>query len=248
MSSSVLGVTVQDGLDVSGVIYQYTTVKEVEDDFTVTVQNKDVDGGYVWQDTEDWSGKHGIRIRKVIPLPYVPIGKFGKGEIATTGTGTVEDANVIYMYRYDACFNPQNDPACAGYVQPMPVIPDIEIYNALDDDAVKEATKETDKDLINKDEEERDEEEDEEDENRLEIALASSTNALTIANTFTQASVVRAMNIATNLNTYYVTKILGRVYKETTSLQGGNIVDNRAVFRNLTQDRLHNQMVQEQYE
>jgi hypothetical protein len=37
MSSSVLGVNVQDGLDVSGVIYQYTTVKDKEDDFTVTV-------------------------------------------------------------------------------------------------------------------------------------------------------------------------------------------------------------------
>ena len=79
------------------------------------------------------------------------------------------------------------------------------------------------------------------------MALASSTNALTIANTLTQGSVVRAMNTATNLNNYYVANISGGVYKESTSLQGGVIVDNKKVFRNLTQDKLHNQMVEEQY-
>ena len=248
MSSSVLGVTVQDGLDVSGVIYQYTTVKELEDDFTVTVQNKDVDGGYVWQDTEDWSGKHGIRIRKVIPLPYIPIAKFGKGEIATTGTGTVEDANVVYMYRYDDCFNPQNDPSCAGYVQPIPVIPEVKIYNVLEDEIVKDATKETNNELYDKEEEEeKSKSEEEEDSLRLEIALASSTNALTIANGFTQGSVVRSMNIATNLNNYYVANISGGSYKDSAPLQGGTIVDNRNAFKSLGQDNLMNQMIEEQY-
>ena len=247
MSSSVLGVTVQDGLDVSGVIYQYTAVKELEDDFTVTVQNEDVDGGYVWQDTEDWSGKHGIRIRKVIPLPYIPIAKFGKGEIATTGTGTVEDANVIYMYRYDDCFNPQNDPSCAGYVQPIPVIPEVKIYNVLEDEIVKDATKETNNELYDKEEEEKSKSEEEEDSLRLEIALASSTNALTIANGFTQGSVVRSMNIATNLNNYYVANISGGSYKDSAPLQGGTIVDNRNAFKSLGQDNLMNQMIEEQY-
>jgi hypothetical protein len=247
MSSSVLGVNVQDGLDVSGVIYQYTTVKDKEDDFTVTVQNKDTEGGYIFQEVDDWSNQYGIRIRKVIPLPYVPIARFGKGEIVTTGTGSVEDANVIYMYRYDACFNPQNDPECAGYVQPMPVIPEIIVYDALDDELVNDATKETDKDLIEKDEEKRDEEEDEEDENRLEIALASSENALTIANSFTQGSVVRSMNIATNLNNYYVANISGGSYKDSAPLEGGTIVDNRNAFKSLGQDNLMNQMIGEQY-
>ena len=247
MSSSVLGVNVQDGLDVSGVIYQYTTVKDKEDDFTVTVQNKDTEGGYIFQEVDDWSNQYGIRIRKVIPLPYVPIARFGKGEIVTTGTGSVEDANVIYMYRYDACFNPQNDPECAGYVQPMPVIPEIIVYDALDDEIVNDATKETDNKLYDKEEEEKSKSEEEEDSLRLEIALASSENALTIANSFTQGSVVRSMNIATNLNNYYVANISGGSYKDSAPLEGGTIVDNRNAFKSLGQDNLMNQMIGEQY-
>ena len=245
MSSGVLGVNASDGMDVFGVIYQYTAVKDKDDDFTVTVGNKDKDGGYLWKDTEDWSNDYGMRIRKVIPLSYLPIAKFGKGEISTTGTGAVEDTNVIYMYRFDACFDPQSDPSCAGYVKPIPVVPVIVIYDVLEDENVKKATEETDKDLIEEEDSKQDEE-DEEDEMRLEMALASSTNALTIANTATQSSVVRAMN-ATNINAYYVVKLAGGIYKETTSLFGGDIVDNKQVFRDLTQDKLHNQMVEEQY-
>ena len=123
-------------------------VKEVEDDFTVTVQNENVDGGYIFQDTEDWSGGPGVRIQKLVPLPYTPISQFGQGSISTTGTGTVEDAVVLYMYRWDECFNPQNNENCPGYVPPMPVMPVIEIYDVLEDEIVDDATKETDKELI----------------------------------------------------------------------------------------------------
>ena len=148
MSSGVLGVNASNGMDILGVIYQYTAVKDKADDFVVTVGNEDLNGNYLWEDTEDWSNKYGMRIRKVVTLPYLPIAKFGKGKIATTGTGTIEDANVIYMYRFDACFDPQSDPSCAGYVKPMPKVPEIIIYDALEDDNVKDATEETDRDLI----------------------------------------------------------------------------------------------------
>ena len=248
MSNKALGVNASDGMDILGVIYEYTAVKEKEDDFTVTVGNKDLYGGYLWKDTEDWSNKYGMRVRKVVTLPYLPIAKFGKGEIATTGTGSVEDANVIYMYRFDACFNPQNDPNCAGYVQPLPVIPVIEVYDALEDDAVKGANEETDSDLYDKEEEESKEtDKNEEDEDRLEIALAASSNALTIANKVSQGVLVQAMNIATNISSYYATKIPSTVYKDTVDLQGGVIVDNKKAFRSLAQDNLMNKMIEEQY-
>ena len=48
-----------------------------------------------------------------------------------------------------------------------------------------------------------DNDEEEEEKERLEIALAAVGNALTIANTVSQASVVRAMNTATNITSYY---------------------------------------------
>ncbi len=249
MTTPILGVSVEEGLDISGVIYNYTAVKEVEDDFTVTVQNENVDGGYIFQETDDWSGKHGMRIQKVIPLPYTPIEEFGDGSIATTGTGSVEDASVLYMYRFDGCRNPQNDKNCPGYVEPMPVIPKIEIYDALDDDAVIDATEETDSDLYEKEEEEerKEEEDEEEDKNRLELAMAASENALTIANSVSQSVLLQTINNATNVNTYYAATVPGGVYRESILLNGGEVVDNRKALRSLAQDNLHNQMIEEQY-
>ena len=247
MTTPILGVNVADGLDISGVIYNYLPVKEVEDDFVVTVQNEKIGGGYIFQDTEDWSGGPGIRIQKLVPLPYTPIELFGDGSIKTTGIGSVEDATVLYMYRWDECRNPQNNENCPGYVPPLPVIPKIEIYDVLDDEIVEEATKETDKELIEEREEEKNNDEEEEEKERLEIALAAVDNALTIANAVTQASVVRAMNTATNINSYYVAQIQGGAYRESTSLQGGTIVDNRRAFRSLGQDNLMNAMIEEQY-
>jgi hypothetical protein len=229
------------------VIYNYTAVKDQADDFTVTVQNENVDGGYVYQDTEDWSGKYGMKIQKVIPISYTPIEQFGKGSIATTGTGSIENASVLYMYRWDGCRNPQNNENCPGYVPPMPVIPVIEIYDALEDENVQDATEKTDGVGTDKDEDTRETEEEDEEKERLEIALAATENALTIANTASQASLLQRINNATNVSSYYVTKIEGGTYRESIALQGGEIIDNRKALRSLGQDNLMNEMIEEQY-
>ncbi len=248
MTTPILGITTEEGMDISGVIYNYKAVKEVEDDFTVTIQNEDVDGGYVFQETDDWSGKHGMRIQKLIPMNYTPIEQFGKGSIETTGTGSVEDASVLYIYRFDGCRNPQNNENCPGYVEPMPVIPKIEIYDALDDDAVIDATEETDSDLYDKEEEESEQDEkEEEDEDRLELAMAASENALTIANTVSQSALLQTINNATNVKSYYAATVPGGVYRESISLNGGEVVDNRRALQSLAQDNLMNQMIEEQY-
>ena len=55
MSEPVLGVAPVPGLDISGVLYRYTAVKERPDDFTVTVSNQNaIDGGYIFRETDDW--------------------------------------------------------------------------------------------------------------------------------------------------------------------------------------------------
>ena len=248
MTSDTLGVNVEDGLDISGVIYNYEVTKEAGDEYIVTVQNKDVDGGYIFQDTQDWTDGTGMKIQRLVPLPYTPVNQFGEGSIQTTGTGTLEDAKVVYMYRFDKCFDPQNDKNCPGYVEPMPVIPKIEIYDALDDDAVIDATEETDSDLYEEEKEEREErEEDEEDEGRLEMALAASENALTIANTVSQSALLQSINNATNVTSYYAATVPGGVYRESISLNGGEVVDNKRALQSLAQDNLMNQMIEEQY-
>ena len=247
MTTPILGISTEEGMDISGVIYNYTAVKDQADDFTVTVQNENVDGGYVYQDTEDWSGKYGMKIQKVIPIAYTPIEQFGKGSIATTGTGSIENASVLYMYRWDGCRNPQNNENCPGYVPPMPVIPVIEIYDALEDENVQDATEKKDGLGTNKDEDTRETEEEDEEKERLEIAMAATENALTIANTASQASLLQRINNATNVSSYYVTKIEGGTYRESIALQGGEIIDNRKALRSLGQDNLMNKMIEEQY-
>jgi hypothetical protein len=245
MTTPVLGVTVQEGLDISGVIYTYNPIKEVSDDFTVTVQNENAAGdGYIFQDTEDFSGKHPIRIRKVLQLPYVPIESFGQGSIATTGVGTLKDESVIYMYRFDACRNPQNDPSCPDYIPPLP--PPIKIYDALDDDSVKLASKETDKELIDDDEDNKQSNEEEEDKDRLETMLGIASNAFTLADGVTQSSLINTMN-SVNMDTYYLARIPSKVYREPLVLKDQGISDNRKVLRSLSNDRLHQTMIEEQY-
>ena len=247
MNPATLGAYGIGGMDISGVIYTYDPKKELADDFVVTIENDKVGGGFVWQDTEDWSGKHPIRIKKVIPLSYTPLALFGKGRVRTSGTGTLEDVSVIYMYRFDSCFNPQSDPNCPGYVKPKPpAVPKIPNYDALEDDSVKLAQKNTDRKLLEDDEENR--EEDEEDDNSdIQTLLASTTNALTLANQVAQSAIVNSINGATNIGTYYVAKIPDSYITESVVLQGGNNVDNRRALRSLAQDNLMNQMIEEQY-
>jgi len=247
MNTGTLGVSVEEGLDISGVLYNYTTVKNVVDDFTVTIESDKVGGGYVFQEEHDWDGQYGGTVQNVIPLPYTPIEQFGDGRIRGTGTGSIEDVTILYMYRWDLCRNAQNDESCPNYIPPLPVIPVIEIYDALDDEFVEQATQKSDDKLLDKEEEKRETEEEDEEKERLEIAMAATENALTIANTASQASLLRQINKATNINSYYVAQIQGGVYRDTTQLDGGKVVDNKLVFKSLTQEQLHNEMIQEQY-
>ena len=246
-NTGTLGVSVEEGLDISGVLYNYTTVKNVVDDFTVTIESDKVGGGYVFQEEHDWDGQYGGTIQNVIPLPYTPVEQFGDGRIRSTGTGSIEDVTILYMYRWDLCRNAQNDESCPNYIPPLPVIPVIEIYDALEDEFVEQATQKSDDKLLDKEEEERETEEEDEEKERLEIAMAATENALTIANTASQASILKQINKATNINSYYVAQIQGGVYRDTTQLNGGKVVDNKLVFKSLTQEQLHNKMIQEQY-
>ena len=126
----------------------------------------------------------------------------------------------------------------------MPEIPD---YDALQDDSVQLAQEETDKELLDKDEEAKDEDDEEEDNEQMESLLAASENALTIANEISQSVLLQAINQATNINSYYAVQIPGKIYRETVVLQDKDIVDNRRALRSLGQDKLMNQMVEEQY-
>jgi hypothetical protein len=248
MSSSLFPVPTIQGLDINGVFYRYTAVKERADPYTVSIQNEAADGsGYIFRSTDDWSRSSGGTIQKFVPLPYSPVGDWGDGNIEQVGIGQVQEPTVLYSYRFDPCVNPQSNPNCPGYVDPSLYLPDLDIYDALSDENVLNAIKPTDLSLIDDDEESNKDDKEDEDDGRLEAALAASDNALTIGMGMSQGAMLQAMNTATNMNNYYVQQIQGGVYRETVVLQDKNIPDNRRALRSLGQQKLHTEMIEEQY-
>ena len=225
------------GIDINGLLYKYTTV------------NKNVDAdGYIFRKTDDWSGVPGNTIVRSFPLSNIPAPQWGAGSIDVEGEGSVKDAVVIYSYRLDECYDEQSNPACPGYVKPIPVIPVVELYDVLeDDDAMAAIDADTDfqydedGNLILSEEEE-------EEENRIEMGLTASANALTLFKTQGQDDIIMAINQQTNLAMYYNASINGGVYADAPGLADSEIADNKKALRNnLAQQILHEKMVDMQY-
>ena len=236
------------GVDINGLLYRYTTVKDPDADMKVHVGNHNASGdGYTFRETDDWSGVPGNTIVKSFPLSNIPASKWGTGFVEVEGEGTVKDAVVIYNYRLDKCYDPQSDPSCAGYVKPMPVIPEVIVYDALEDDAVIE-TLEADEFQYDEDGKLILDEEEEEEETRIEMGLTASANALTLFKAQNQSDIILALNKQTNINMYYNAKINGGTLNDAAGLKDGTIPDNKKALRNnLAQQVLHEKMVDMQY-
>lgn len=242
----------ETGLTVNGVLYRYTVVKETSDNMLVHVQNKDATGtGLIFRETDDWSQLPANTINKMVAVDNVPISRWGDGSIEIEGRGEVVNPTVIYTYKIDTCFDPQSSPTCAGYEPPVPSVsePVIDVYNALDDEYVKSANKQTNAETYEKEEKIADKKEKEEkDNNKKEKALAIVDSALGMANAVAENNMLQAMVIATDINQYYAVSINGGVYKETVVLRDKKLPDNRGALRNnFAQQVLHNKMIDMQY-
>ena len=237
------------GLRVNGVFYQYTPVKNTEDDMVVHVRNKRVGGGYIFSSTDDWSGlPGGIPITKGFIIDNLPIELWGDGSIDVEGTGSVIDANVVYSYKYNNdCLTPMSDPSCPGYAEAVLGMMgkiDVTTYDPMDDKNITDVLKEK-ADL------EADSEQDEEDEDsdRLERILSGVDESVLTANIISQNRLMYSLTRSSNMNPYYIKKLAGGVYKETVVLDGGNLPDNKKGARaGLAQQILHTKMVSMQYD
>lgn len=251
------------GLDINGVIYNYTIRKETGDQVDVYVQNENALGtGYIFREKDEWrpGSLDGTQINKVVPVaPGIPRAAWGDGSIEVDGPGSVEDANVIYQYRVDPCYDPQYDPNCPGYQVQVPDIPEVDLaslYDAtsdenvdldrnvnLDDIEVDEEDKKSEEELA---EEEAEEEKDRKE--RLEKALAEADNSAMFAQALAAAQVLASINMATNVNTYYSKTIPGGTYSDTVVLQDKQLPENKNGLRNgFAQQLLHEKMVDMQY-
>ena len=248
------------GLDVQNVIYNYTIHKPTDERVDVSVQNENALGtGYIFRETDSWmpGSLDGTQINKAIPIiPNIPKEAWGDGSITVDGNGSVSDVKVLYTYKVDPCYDPQFDPNCPGYKVPMPDIPEVDlssIYDASDDAEMSQYN--PDDELYDdeekpsdEDEKAKEEEEKKDSKERLEKALAAADNSVMFATALAQAQALDAMNLATNVGSYYATTIPGGVYKENITLQDKQIPDNRSGLRNgLAQQLLHTQMIDMQY-
>ena len=255
------------GLDIDLIIYNYTPIKETQDDMIVHIQNENAAGtGYIFRESDDWSGlAGGIEIRKVVPVIPMNRDHWGDGSIEVEGTGTVEGASVIYNYRVDPCYDPQFDPNCPGYQAPSP--PEVETvdvdslydsleYNPLEDETLQNATASTDTEIYDNDEntksdeelEKEKEEEEKDSKERLEKALAAADNTMMFAEALAQDQLLQSMNMAINMNLYYAAQINGGAYADSVVLVDKEIPENRKGLRNgLAQQLLHEKMIDMQY-
>ena len=243
-----IGPSGSQSLSINGVYYQYTPIKNIEDDMVVHVRNKRVgDNGYIFSSTDDWSGlQGGIPITRGFQIDNLPIELWGDGSIDVEGTGLVIDANVVYSYKYNNdCLTPMSDPSCTGYTDAVLAMMNnqtIESYDSLSDKNITDV-------LDEKVEVEEEQEEEEEDNERLEKILSSVDDSILSANVLSQNLLMFAMTNMTTMNTYYDRKLEGGSYKEVITLDGGNLPDNKRGARvGLAQQLLHTQLVSMQYE
>jgi hypothetical protein len=245
----------QLGLSVNSVIYRYTTDKIAKDDMLVHVQNENARGdGYIFRETDDWSGLEGNTINKTVPVNMIDISYWGAGSIEVEGTGSVLDPDVYYSYQYIPCEDPQSDAACPGYVDPTGASL---VNDAIAQDTTSEEYIQAEIDRkanlqAQKEEEEREaqeafaKEKEEEILESLEVLLGYvNTNLMN-----EESRVLHNALVATNyLPRSYFEAMVGGDYPETLVLKDGRLPDNRKGLRvGLASELKHKQLVDLQYD
>ena len=250
LSWSMSHLPAQAGLTVSDVIYRYRAVKDPASNMLVHVQNEDALGdGYVFRDTEDWSGHAGNTFRKLVPVPDIPIQRWGQGSIEVEGEGSVEDAVVLYNWKYDTCFDPQSDPNCPGYKPPVPeeTIDIMEyVKDPLEDEYIQqELERETPSETEEEEEERKRFQEKLEQLDRVEKLLGGINTALVNADAKLRHDQLMALS---TLPVVYYKVLEGRSYGDTLQYPEQTVPDNRRGLRvGLAQELLHQEMVESQY-
>ena len=245
-----IGPSGSQSLKINGVFYQYTPVKNTEDDMLIHVRNKKAGGGYIFSSTDDYSGLPGnIPITKGFIIDNLPIELWGDGSIDIEGTGSFVDANVVYSYKYNNdCLTPMSDPSCPGYIDAVLAMmgeSKIEAYDPLADENIADVIDEKaelDEEVQQEDEEKA------EAKDRLQRMLSGVNDSILYANVTSQNLLMFAMSRNDNLSPYYDKKLSGGTYKETVVLSGGELPDNAKGARaGLAQQLLHAEMVSMQY-
>ncbi len=240
----------QAGLTVNTVIYRYTAIKEEDDNMLVHVQNENAQGpGYIFRETDDWSGIPGNTINKAVGVASIPRELWGLGSIEVEGEGAVENPLVVYGYQYDPCFDPQSDPRCPGWKDPtIPIGGVVEAYDPMDDDLVQaELDRKAVMDEEDEDERQRQKiaEEKEGEDERLEKLLGVENGTALAGASLLAFEGLQALDFVPSS---YLVALPSTTYEEKIELKDGTLPDNTRARRvNFAQDKLHNDLVNLQY-
>jgi len=241
-------------LQVNGVTYYYVMSKDPTSDATVYVRNEDaVNGGYVFEEVDDWSGLPGNSILKNFRFTGIPGEQWGDGSITVEGDGTVTDASVIYLYRMDVdetdiiCTNPLADPNCPGfldavykYVSSVEYLePDDEFYEfwlAIQEEREVEVKEE---EIIIEEEEEE----------ALELVLRVDPKVGGLVDLNRQEEMLRKLNPEPFFQPYYQVEYQELIeYPDKHIMQDTLLPDNNRALRQLASEAKHYSMVRSQYD
>lgn len=244
------------GLEVNGVIWRYTTVKDPESDLVVTIRNEHAeDVGYIYEHSDDWSGYPGNTITGADYFAPSLGELWGNGEIVTDGEGSVVDATVRYNYKYDTCSNPLDDPSCSGFEQALlDYLRDNGLLDAPDfndpyyDEWVRRGGGLDEQAEVDDGNDTVEQEEEAEEEENLEQQLGAENTIAELQGNIKQSDVILRIGTVPEFEVYYQSQLVGGVYEDVLILEDSVLPDNRGAFRNLATDANHRSMVRSQYE
>ena len=246
----------QTGLTIEGVYHKYTITKDTHADAIVSITNENVNGtGYIYEYHDNWN-----QLPSNTKFKYDPIASslgtlWGKGQIKVTGAGTLSNVNIRYQYRFDTCFIPLSDPTCPDFRNALyQYLIDNDLLNnepSIDDPYYNEWVKFQLEQTAKEEEklEVAEEELEEEEEEKLTMQDLFSVEGLTkkLSDPFEQVKMLQKMASLEKLEGYYDVVIQGGVYEDTIKLVDGSIKDNFRVLRNLSQSKVHEEMINMQY-
>jgi len=245
-------------LQIHGLTYRYKMVKDPESDAVVYVRNEDaIDGGYVFEQKDDWSGNPGGNIQKYFRFPYSDSTRWGKGSIDVEGDGVVEDPSVTYNYKMEVdellmrcSLSPLSDPSCPGFQDAL-----LDYLNNMGDlspdDPFYNEWVQANMSLNDKEDEQEQEEQTKEPEEKLsnfEKKLGGENSISDLVDLEKQNRMLAALAQIPKIESYYILDIPGGEYNDAVVLEDTILPDNPRAMRNLASDANHRKMVRSQYD
>lgn len=245
-------------LQIHGLTYRYKMVKDPETDATVYVRNQDaVNGGYVFEEIDNWNGIPGGTIQKYFRFPYVDSSRWGDGSISVTGQGAIEDTSVTYNYRMEVdeqlmrcSLSPLTDPGCPGFEDALlAYLNSLQSLNPEDPfyDEWVQANMSINDEEGAQEEQEQAEEPDEKLSN-FEKQLGGENSISDLVDGDEQKQILAALAQVPKIEPYYILNIPGGEYKDAVVLEDTVLPDNPRAMRNLASDKTHRSIVRSQYD